>query len=243
MGVLSEYLNSQFSLAQNLDFFIRIAVACLCGACIGLERSKRYKEAGIRTHIIVCCAASLLMIVSKYGFADLTDASGAFFNGIRGADPARIAAQVVSGIGFLGAGVIFKHGGSIRGLTTAAGLWGTAGIGLAIGAGFYGLGIFSTVLMLALQILMHRFMVHADSLVSGQLVFTVRAGEGFVEDCRAFFKEKGVQAADSKITYHEDGFVTYEMFVRLPRTLALSDLDSFLKTRGELRCIGYTALV
>ena len=135
MGVLSEYLNSQFSLAQNLDFFIRIAVACLCGAGIGLERSKRYKEAGIRTHIIVCCAASLLMIVSKYGFADLTDASGAFFNGVRGADPARIAAQVVSGIGFLGAGVIFKHGSTIRGLTTAAGLWATAGIGLAGGVG------------------------------------------------------------------------------------------------------------
>ena len=153
MGVLSEYLNSQFSLAQNLDFFIRIAVACLCGACIGLERSKRYKEAGIRTHIIVCCAASLLMIVSKYGFADLTDASGAFFNGIRGADPARIAAQVVSGIGFLGAGVIFKHGSTIRGLTTAAGLWATAGIGLAVGAGLYGLGIFTTVLLALVQVL------------------------------------------------------------------------------------------
>ena len=241
--LLTEYLNSQFSLWQNLEFILRITVACVCGAFIGFERSKRYKEAGIRTHIIVCFAAALMIIVSKYGFADLTSAKGVVFNGTRGADPARVAAQVVSGISFLGAGVIFKHGGSIRGLTTAAGLWGTAGIGLAIGAGFYGLGIFSTVLMLALQILMHRFMVHADSLVSGQLVFTVRAGEGFVEDCRAFFKEKGVQAADSKITYHEDGFVTYEMFVRLPRTLALSDLDSFLKTRGELRCIGYTALV
>ena len=217
-------------------------MACLCGALIGYERSKRYKEAGIRTHIIVCFAAALMMIVSKYGFADLTSAEGVVFNGTRGADPARIAAQVVSGISFLGAGVIFKHGGSIRGLTTAAGLWGTAGIGLAIGAGFYGLGVFSTALMLALQLLMHRFLVHADSLVSGQLVFTVRAEEGFMRAFRDFLQDNGVQATDSKITYHEDGFVTYEMFVRLPRTLALSDLDAFLKTRGELRCIGYTAL-
>lgn len=240
--LLTEYLNSQFSLSQNLDFILRIMVACLCGAFIGFERSKRYKEAGIRTHIIVCFAAALMMIVSKYGFADLTTPEGVIFNGTRGADPARIAAQVVSGISFLGAGVIFKHGASIRGLTTAAGLWGTAGIGLAIGAGFYGLGVFSTVLMLALQILMHRFMVRADAMVSGQLMFTVRAGEGFMAAFRAFLQDNGVNATDSKITYHEDGFVTYEMFVRLPRTLMLSDLDSFLKTWGELRCIGYSAL-
>ena len=238
---LVEYLNSQFSLVQNVDFFIRILVAALCGAGIGFERSKRYKEAGIRTHIIVCCAASLMMIVSKYGFADLTDAAGAVYNGTRDADPARIAAQVVSGISFLGAGVIFKHGGSIRGLTTAAGLWGTAGIGLAIGAGFYGLGIFSTALMLALQILMHRFMVRADALVSGQLLFTVRAGEGFPEAFRTFARGRDIQATDSKITYHDDGFVTYEMFVRLPRTLALSEVDKFLKTCGDVRCIGFTA--
>jgi len=241
--LLTEYLNSQFSLAQNLEFVGRITAACLCGAFIGFERSKRYKEAGIRTHIIVCFAAALMMIVSKYGFADLTTPKGVFFNGTRGADPARIAAQVVSGISFLGAGVIFKHGGSIRGLTTAAGLWGTAGIGLAIGAGFYGLGVFSTVLMLALQILMHRFMVHADSLVSGQLQFTVRAGEDFVETFRAFLKREGIQATDSKITYHDDGFVTYEMFVRMPRTLTLSELDAFLKTCGDLRSIGYAAIL
>ena len=66
--LLTEYLNSQFSLAQNLDFILRITVSCLCGACIGFERSKRYKEAGIRTHIIVCFAAALMMIVSKYYF-------------------------------------------------------------------------------------------------------------------------------------------------------------------------------
>ena len=132
---LCEYLNSQFTLVQNLDFLLRILAACFCGACIGFERTKRFKEAGIRTHIIVCCAASLIMIVSKYGFADLTNAGGGVFNGTRGADPARIAAQVVSGISFLGAGVIFKNGSAVKGLTTAAGIWATAGIGLALGAG------------------------------------------------------------------------------------------------------------
>ena len=134
---LAAYLNSQFSVLQELDFFIRILAACLCGACIGIERSRRLKEAGIRTHVIVCCAAALLMIVSKYGFADLTSTAGEVFNGTRGADPARVAAQVVSGISFLGAGVIFKHGNTIKGLTTAAGIWATARIGLAIGSGMF----------------------------------------------------------------------------------------------------------
>ena len=151
-------------------------------------------------------------------------------------------AGVVSAIGFLGAGVIFFRKDNVRGVTTAAGLWATAGIGLAIGSGFYSIGIFSTVLMLALQILMHKFLVHADSLVSGQLQFTVRAGETFVEDFRAFIRERGIQATDSKITYHEDGFVSYEMFVRLPRTIPLGELDAFLKTCGDVRCVGYTAM-
>ena len=82
---LCEYFNGQFSLAQNIDFFIRILAACFCGACIGFERSKRFKEAGVRTHIIVCCAAALIMIISKYGFADLTAAGGAVYNGTHGA--------------------------------------------------------------------------------------------------------------------------------------------------------------
>ena len=135
---LIEYFNGQFSIMQNLDFVARILLACFCGACIGFERSKRFKEAGIRTHVIVCCASALIMIVSKYGFADLTDADGLVFNGTRGADPARVAAKVVSGISFLGAGVIFKNGSTVKGLTTAAGIWATAGIGLALRDVFHG---------------------------------------------------------------------------------------------------------
>ena len=93
---LAHYLNTQFSLAQNLDFCVRLLVACACGAAIGAERSRRFKEAGVRTHIVVCFAAALIMIISKYGFADLTNPDGSNFPGIRGADSARVAAQVVS---------------------------------------------------------------------------------------------------------------------------------------------------
>ena len=108
---LGALFNSQFSLMQVLEFFLRILMAGFCGAVIGFERTRRFKEAGIRTHVIVSAAAALIMIVSKYGFADI--AAGAVL-GAREADPSRIAAQVVSGISFLCAGVIFKNGSSIK---------------------------------------------------------------------------------------------------------------------------------
>ena len=240
--LLVQYLNSQFSLTQNLDFFIRIVIACLCGAFIGAERSRRFKGAGIRTHIIVCCAASLMMVVSKYGFVDLTDISGAVFNGTRGADSARIAAQVVSGISFLGAGVIFKHGSAVRGLTTAAGLWATAGIGLAIGAGMYPLGIFTTVFIALVQVLLHKFVVGGDSLTSNHLQFTIYGGENFQETLTAYILEQKIQIADSKITYHDDGAVSYDIVLRAPSDIPISELDQVLKSCGNLRSVSYTPI-
>lgn len=238
--LLMEYLNSQFSLAQNLDFFLRIVTACLCGALIGAERSKRFKEAGVRTHVIVCCGAALMMIVSKYSFADLTDAAGVNFNGIRGADSARIAAQVVSGISFLGAGVIFKHGSGVRGLTTAAGLWATAGIGLAIGAGMYPVGIFTTVLVALVQVLMHKFLVGADSLASTHLAFTIRTERELREIMGAYIGDNTMQISDAKIAYHDDGFVTYDFILRLPGDISITELSRFLKSYGEVRSISIT---
>ena len=235
--LLVEYLNSQFSLTQNLDFFLRIVVACLCGALIGAERSNRFKEAGVRTHIIVCCAAAVMMIVSKYGFADLTSAAGGNFNGTRGADPARVAAQVVSGISFLGAGVIFKYGSTVKGLTSAAGLWATAGIGLAIGAGMYPVGVFSAVLIVALQILMHKFVVGVDSLSSSHLTFTIRSEGDLQETMEAYIGDHTMQITDTKIVYHDDGFITYDFILRLPRDISVTDLARFLRTHGEVRSI------
>lgn len=142
---------------EVLTWIVRIAIASLCGFAIGFERKTRSKEAGIRTHTIVCFAAALIMIISKYAFTDLGTSSNptALGIGTRGADSARIAAQVVSGIGFLGAGIIFYKRDLLRGLTTAAGIWATAGIGLAIGSGLVVIGVFSTVVLIVLQIFLH----------------------------------------------------------------------------------------
>ncbi len=136
----------------EFEYVLRIIIAGICGAVIGYERKSRLKEAGVRTHFIVALASALMMIVSKYGFADLYDG----INGIRGADPSRIAASIVSGVGFLGAGAIFVRKQIIQGLTTAAGIWATSGVGMAIGAGMYFLGIFSAVIILFVQIFLHK---------------------------------------------------------------------------------------
>lgn len=211
---LTAYLNSQFSALQELDFFIRILVACLCGACIGFERSRRLKEVGIRTHVIVCCAAALLMIVSKYGFADLTSATGEVFNGTRGADPARVAAQVVSGISFLGAGVIFKHGNTIKGLTTAAGIWATAGIGLAIGSGMFVVGIFTTFVVAVLQIFMHHIVINAESIQTSHLQFIVTGSGEFPTRFADFIAEHKIQLLQSTVTRKDDGNTCYDVVLR-----------------------------
>lgn len=241
--MLVQYLNSQFSLIQNVDFLVRILTASLCGACIGFERSKRYKEAGIRTHIIVCCAAALMMVVSKYGFADLTDAAGVVYNGTRGADPARIAAQVVSGISFLGAGVIFKHGGSIRGLTTAAGLWATAGIGLAIGAGMYVVGIFVTITVAIFQIVMHKFfVVGTDSLVTNHLRFTVQDSDSLREAIDQFAKGCRFQVNECSIQYLDGGYVRYDVVVRTGREISIQELDAFLRQHGDVQDVSFSSI-
>lgn len=121
---------------------IRMLLAMVLGGLIGFEREHRDRAAGLRTHILVCIGSALIMLLSMYGFSDFVNEPAVRL------DPARLAAQVITGIGFLGAGVILFNGFSITGLTTAASLWVVAAIGLAIGAGFYYPAILSTILVL-----------------------------------------------------------------------------------------------
>jgi putative Mg2+ transporter-C (MgtC) family protein len=115
------------------DALLRLAVAAGLGAAVGLEREMRDREAGFRTHLLVAMGSALFTIVSAYGFHEFLSSG---VNVVR-ADPTRIAAQIVTGIGFLGAGAIIRDGLSVRGLTTAASLWVVAAIGMAAGAGYY----------------------------------------------------------------------------------------------------------
>ncbi len=126
-------------------YILRIIVASLCGALIGLEREKRGKRAGLRTHIILAASSALMMLVSKYGFGDISNSMDV--------DASRIAAGMIASIGFLGIGVIHYDDKSTVGLTTSAGLLATVAIGLTIGAGMYIVGIFTAVFIAVLQAL------------------------------------------------------------------------------------------
>ena len=121
------------------ELFLRLVLACILGGVIGYERQSRRKSAGLRTNVLVCLGSCLIMIMSIELYQDV--------EGKTNADPARLAAQVVSGIGFLGAGAIMKEGLSVTGLTTAACLWVVAGVGLAVGAGYYSGALISTALV------------------------------------------------------------------------------------------------
>jgi putative Mg2+ transporter-C (MgtC) family protein len=155
---------------------LRLVVAAALGGAVGLERELREREAGFRTHLLVAVGSALFTLASAYGFRDFLVSGG---NVIR-ADPTRIAAQIVSGIGFLGAGAIIRQGLSVRGLTTAATLWVVAAIGIAAGAGYYSAAAITTAVALVslwpLRILAHRIVrqFRADT---GILLVQVPAGE------------------------------------------------------------------
>lgn len=135
---------------NELIYFVRIVLACICGALIGAERQRRVKVAGLKTHIIISMAAALMMIISKYGFMDVIT-----INGLT-CDVSRVAAGIITGVGILSGGIIFiGKRGNVSGITTAAGIWATIGIGMAIGAGMYVLGIGCVVIVEVLQLILH----------------------------------------------------------------------------------------
>lgn len=179
---------SNYGFAEQMELILRIVVASILGYLIGFERTSRDKSAGMRTHAIVALGASLMMIVSKYGFGDSPDYDGS-----------RIAAQIVSGIGFLGAGVIYVRNNSVSGLTTAAGLWTTAGVGMAIGAGGYFLGITSGLLVIILQVALHRIPFLSAEPVRGYLKLTTCEKEAVLKELEAEFAKDKIKINHVKI--------------------------------------------
>jgi putative Mg2+ transporter-C (MgtC) family protein len=159
------------------EILLRLALAAVLGGVVGAERELRDREAGFRTHLLVSVGAALFTLVSAYAWADwsFSNRSGVTF------DPTRIAAQIVSGIGFLGAGAIIRQGLSVRGLTTAATLWVVAAIGMASAAGYYWAAVATTALVLVslwpLRVVAHQVFsrVRAER---GRLVTDLRAGAG-----------------------------------------------------------------
>ena len=234
-------LSSHFSLSQNAEFCLRILVACACGAVIGIERSRRFKEAGVRTHVIVCAAAALVMVVSKYGFADLFGQDGNF-SGTRGADPARIAAQVITGVGFLGAGAIIQMKGSVRGLTTAAGIWMTACIGLAVGAGMYLISIITTLLIIFILVNIERLEQRYNFLWESKIIRgKVHGILDDIQPIRDIIESNDIHISDEFMKYDYDAPHTIVNFmVRSKNSVNVPGMFNAIKERSNAISITIT---
>ncbi len=215
------------TLAQGLEMMLRVVIAAVCGGVVGIERSKRFKDAGIRTHCMVACAAAVMMIISKYGFMDIID-------GTRGADPSRVAAGIVTGVGFLGAGMIYRdRHQSLKGLTTAAGLWCVAGIGMAAGAGMYFLAVFSTVFIVLLQFVMHRFGIGRYRHYDAKLEVVMKDDPEALARLKKNLKNGDIEISDSSVS-RKDGQLTCVMEVSTPSRKIQDDLSEIMARDPEI---------
>ncbi len=213
----------------QINLIFRMVISCICGILIGFERKNRAKVAGIRTHCIVACASAMMMIVSKYAFHDLIESSENYDVRL---DPSRMAQGIVTGVGFLGAGVIYLQRGVIRGLTTAAGIWATSGIGMAIGGGMYIIGISGTAIILCIQ-----FILHIDSkLLATHKTKTMKihhvSESGFQEKAKELFAAVNVGVNDVSVRKNEDGTYTYAICVDVPEGIS----EEFLVNQFDYRC-------
>lgn len=204
---------------------VRILLAGICGGIIGAERTLRQKDAGFRTHIIVSMGSALMMTISKYGFFDIL----ALESGE--ADATRIASNIITGISFLGAGMIFVKGFSIKGLTTAAGIWATSAVGMAIGAGMYLIGFASVLMLLLVQIIFHRFLIGFDKVLANDtltpcFIQVINTPET-VSEMKSYLKKSGVRIADSVVDVSGDNtLLTIRMNVQFAKAV---DIDKVLK--------------
>ncbi len=212
-------------IANEAPYMLRLLVAAACGCVIGVERSMRNKEAGIRTHIVVTIGAALAMILSKYAFGDVADA-----------DASRIASQIITGVSFLGAGVIFVRGATIRGLTTAAGIWTTAVIGMAIGAGMYPIGIFTTILMVGLQLFLHRF-VHIEKNITADIEVVLADVNGAVPRFRKQLEANDMDVTGFEIQKSGGGELHCVLSVKVKENKLLYPIDSLMEANPDIHSI------
>ncbi len=222
---------------SELIYIVRILLAGICGALIGFERKNRSKEAGIRTHFVVACGAALMMVVSKYAFFDLIQ--GGMFGDVEvRLDPSRVASTIASGIGFLGAGMIFVHKNTITGLTTAAGIWATSGVGMAIGAGMYVLGIGGAVIILVAQYLLH--IDFHRSRKSGIRTLAVKdvTENGYQQYILEKFKEYSITVLNVSVEKPgTESIRNYVFKLEIPDNVTEDEIISMVKYKSSIKAV------
>lgn len=227
-------------LISYFEIALRLFLALVLGGIVGFERESQNRPAGFRTHVLVSVGSALVMLVSVYGFSGEL----AHFGG--GVDPSRIAAQVVTGVGFLGAGTILRHGNTITGLTTAATLWIVSGIGLAVGIGFY-MGAVIATLMVLISLVFFRSLENNIArkkclrrlLVRGfyQPGLLGRIG-GVLGDMGIYVVKIDLGDAEYQETFKKD-VITIDFLLRLPSRIDTSDLLSRLAALEGILEVGW----
>jgi putative Mg2+ transporter-C (MgtC) family protein len=223
--------------SYELAVLVKLLLAALAGGVIGLEREKHGRPAGLRTHLLVSLGACIMMVVSeafhlKYAMHDAQSALRI--------DPGRVAAQIVTGIGFLGAGVIIKEGITVRGLTTAASLWLVAGLGMAFGMGLFIPGVLTTVLALLSLVFLKKLepVINKDRYLDIAVTATNRPG--LQDEIETLFLERSMQITD--IRAHTDlqhGEVTFEYVLTQHRRRMGRELSGLIERLDGVRKIRY----
>lgn len=208
-------------MVSKKEIVIRLILSAIIGAFIGAEREVSNRPAGLRTHILVSVSSTLIMLVSIDGFYDVE-------TGMRAGDPFRLAAQVVSGIGFLGAGTIIKTGSNIKGLTTAASLWASAGIGLAIGSGYYLGGLLTAAIVLLTLMSLRLLERRAFKMKHIVLEIISSNRSGIIGEITTLLGRYNIKIKDISMIdneYDDDGGVLeLELIMKVPKKLDINNL-------------------
>ena len=233
--VLANYFKSSAFLVPA-ELLLRIILAVLCGAFVGIERTNRGKEAGIRTHAIVALASCLMMIISQYGFSDFFRNYN--YNNVEPRlDPSRIAAQIVSGIGFLGAGTIFIHKNVVTGLTTAAGIWAIAGVGMSIGCGMYFIGISCTIVIIVAQFILHKSSKFTSNQPETQMAFVIENSEENIDTILEEIKKIDGVILETEYTKKEENLLEIKICIQHAKAIDKETLFKRFYNEGWVQSV------
>ena len=216
--VVESNMLQNFRIEQML-WTVDLLCAALLGFCIGLERKFREKEAGVKTHTIVAFGSALMMVISRHAF----DAA---------ADTARVAAQIVAGIGFLGAGIIVYKRNVVHGLTTAAGVWTTAGVGMACGGGLYLVALVATVCLILIHWVLHRKIFRNKKFFSIKIVFEQSDNE------REIVKELfDIERYNRLVVERQGERLVYQAILQTDAEYSSAELEEIMKNHKFIRSI------
>ena len=215
------------------DYLLRIFVAALCGMVIGYEREVRLKMAGIRTHTIISMAAGIMVVISKYGFFDVLPMQGISLVA------SRLASSLVSALGFLPAGTILNRKNGTSGVTTAAGTWATLGIGMAIGAGMWVLGIGSTLMLLLIQYFFHKQLRIFKDSNAGRITLRLNTedrihSEDIAQEIDRALADKKIHVLTTHLNVSDGNTLEVGLEVIFPRTFNTEDILSLMTQHREI---------